>query len=214
MIEAGAGLVLAGREADITSYNRLHERNGANAPIIVIGGGRVGRAVGRALGARRLDYRTVERDPARVRADNAARYITGDAAELEVLQQAGIMDTGTVVISTHDDDTNIYLTIYCRKLRPNVRIVSRATLERNVATLHRAGADFVMSYASMGANAILTLLDRSDVVMVAEGLNIFRVPVPPELVGRTMAEADIRRKTGSTVVALSLIHICRCRRAI
>ena len=111
------------------------------------------------------------------------------------------MDTGTVVISTHDDDTNIYLTIYCRKLRPNVRIVSRATLERNVATLHRAGADFVMSYASMGANAILTLLDRSDVVMVAEGLNIFRVPVPPELVGRTMAEADIRRKTGSTVVA-------------
>ena len=201
MIEAGAVLVLAGREADITRYNRLHERNGANAPIIVIGGGRVGRAVGRALGARRLDYRIVERDPARVRADNAARYITGDAAELEVLQQAGIMDTGTVVISTHDDDTNIYLTIYCRKLRPNVRIVSRATLERNVATLHRAGADFVMSYASMGANAILTLLDRSDVVMVAEGLNIFRVPVPPELVGRTMAEADIRRKTGSTVVA-------------
>ena len=158
-------------------------------------------AVGRALAARKLEHRIIERDPARVRPDNAERYVVGDAAELAVLQRAGMMDTGTVVISTHDDDTNIYLTIYCRKLRPNVRIVSRATLERNVATLHRAGADFVMSYASMGANAILTLLDRSDVLMVAEGLNIFRVPTPPELAGRTMAEADIRRKTGSTVVA-------------
>jgi voltage-gated potassium channel len=86
-------------------------------------------------------------------------------------------------------------------LRPNVRIVSRATLERNIATLHRAGADFVMSYASMGANAILTLLDRSDVLMVAEGLDIFRVPVPASLAGRTLAESDIRRKTDCTVVA-------------
>ena len=201
-IEAGTVLVLAGSAADIERYNRLYDHNSANKePIIIIGGGRVGRAVGRSLAERALDYRIVERLPERIRADNADRYVLGDAAELEVLQRAGIMDTGTVVISTHDDDTNIYLTIYCRRLRPNVRIVSRATLERNVATLHRAGADFVMSYASMGANAILTLLDRSDVLMVAEGLNIFRLPTPPELAGRTLAEADVRRKTGSTVVA-------------
>jgi Trk K+ transport system NAD-binding subunit len=201
-IEAGTVLVLAGRQAEIDHYNRLYAHDANNAqPIIIIGGGRVGRSVGRALDARRLEYRIVERAPELVRADNAARYEVGDAAELAVLQRAGIMDTGTVVISTHDDDTNIYLTIYCRRLRPEVRIVSRATLERNVATLHRSGADFVMSYASMGANAILTLLDRSDIVTVGEGLDIFRVPVPPELAGRTMAEADIRRKTGSTVVA-------------
>lgn len=201
-IEAGTVLVLAGREAAIERYNRQYDHNSANKePIIIIGGGRVGRAVGRSLAERNLAYRIVERLPERIRADNAERYILGDAAELEVMQRAGIMDTGTVVISTHDDDTNIYLTIYCRRLRPNVRIVSRATLERNVATLHRAGADFVMSYASMGANAILTLLDRSDVLMVAEGLNIFRLPTPPGLVGRTLAQADVRRKTGSTVVA-------------
>ncbi len=53
----------------------------------------------------------------------------------------------------------------------------------------------------MGANAILTVLDRSDVLMLAEGLDAFRVPVPPELAGRTMAEANIRHKTGSNVVA-------------
>jgi voltage-gated potassium channel len=201
-ISAKTVLVLVGREADIRRYNKLYDHNSTNnEPVIIIGGGRVGRAAGRALMARGLEYRIVERQPERIRADNVERYILGDAAELSVLQKAGIMKTGAVIVSTHDDDTNIYLTIYCRRLRPDVRIVSRATLERNVATIHRAGADFVMSYASMGANAILTLLDRSDVLMVAEGLDVFRVPIPPELTGRTLAQADIRRKTDCTVVA-------------
>lgn len=202
LLSAGTVLVLVGREADIECYNQLYYHNSANKePVVIIGGGRVGRAVGRALLRRGLEYRIVERAPERIREDNKERYVLGDAAELSVLEKAGLMDTGSIVISTHDDDTNIYLTIYCRRLRPNVRIVSRATLERNVATLHRAGADFVMSYASMGANAILTLLDRSDVLMVAEGLDIFRVPTPTALAGRTLVEANIRAKTGCTVVA-------------
>ena len=36
-----------------------------------------------------------------------------------------------------------------------------------------------MSYASMGANAIFNLLRRADVLMLAEGLTVFRVKVPP-----------------------------------
>lgn len=202
VLTAGTVLVLAGRKADIDRYNRTYARNtGPSGSVIVIGGGRVGRAVGRNLETRRIDYRIVERAPEHIRQDNVENYILGDASELEVLKRAGIDEAGTIVISTHDDDTNVYLTIYCRHLRPDVRIVSRATLERNIATLHRAGADFVMSYASMGANAILTVLDRSDVLMLAEGLYVFRVPVPPDLAGRTMAEANIRHKTGSNVVA-------------
>lgn len=204
-LSPGTVLVMAGRKSDIERYNRTFENRSAvedpDAPVIVIGGGRVGRAVGRDLEARAIDYWIVERAPERIRQDNVENYILGDASELEVLERAGIMETETVVISTHDDDINIYLTIYCRHLRPDVRIVSRATLERNVATLHRSGADFVMSYASMGANAILTRLDRSDVLMVAEGLEALRLPLPEELAGRTLAESDIRRKTGINVVA-------------
>ena len=76
------------------------------------------------------------------------------------------------------------------------------TLERNVATLHRAGADFVLSYASMGANFIYNGLRRSDLHMVAEGLNLFRVAAAESLLGRTLAEAALRRETGCTVVAI------------
>ncbi|RIK38275.1 MAG: potassium transporter TrkA [Chloroflexi bacterium] len=194
-------LMLAGSEEAIARYNELLCKDPvARAPMLIIGGGRVGRATGRALAERGLDYRIVEMLPERIR--DPEKYVLGDAAALEVLEQAGIRTTGTVVITSHDDDTNIYLTIYCRRLRPDIQIISRARLERNVATLHRAGADFVLSYASMGAHTILNLLQRSNTLMVAEGLDIFRVKVPRSLVGRTLAEVDLRSTTGCTVVAL------------
>jgi Trk K+ transport system NAD-binding subunit len=178
----------------------FHEQVANEAPVVIIGGGRVGRATAKALSERGLDYRIVEKQPERIR--DAEKYILGDAAELEVLEQAGLMESPSVVITTHEDDTNIYLTIYCRRLCPKIQIISRATLERNVATLHRAGADFVMSYASLGANAILNLLNRSNVLMVSEGLDIFKFDVPPELANKSITEAAIRRETGCTIVAV------------
>lgn len=200
-IHSGTVLVLAGLPSEVERYNKIyHEQRTDEHPVVIIGGGRVGRATGKALLERGMDYRIIEKLPGRIR--DPQKYVLGDAAELEILEQAGIMKASNVVVTTHDDDTNIYLTIYCRRLRPNIQIISRATLERNVATLHRAGADFVISYASMGANAILNLLNRSNVLMVSEGLDIFEYGVPDELAGKTIAEAAVRHETGCTIIAV------------
>jgi voltage-gated potassium channel len=200
-IMAGTVLVLAGSQECIDRYNQLYyHQTEKDAPVVIIGGGRVGRATGKALAQRGLDYRIVEQQPERIR--DPEKYVLGNAAELSILKEAGIMEAATVAVTTHDDDTNIYLTIYCRRLRPNIQIISRAVLERNVATLHRAGADFVLSYASMGANTILSILDRSKVLMVAEGVDVFEVHVPGSLVGKSLAETAVRQETGCNVVAL------------
>jgi voltage-gated potassium channel len=119
-----------------------------------------------------------------------------------VLEKAGIRETSTVIITPHQDDLNVYLTIYCRRLRPDIQILSRATHERNVAALHRAGADSVLSYASMGAGAVMNFLQRSKILMVAEGLDLFEMRVPVELAGQTIAESSIRERTGCSVVAI------------
>ena len=193
-------LVLAGTQAQLTEFMELTAiYRPADAPIPILGGGRVGRAAGRALEERGVEFRIVEKDPRHVVWPD--RTIVGNAAELEILHEAGIREAPTVLVTTADDAMNIYLTIYCRRLRPDVQIVSRATLERNVSTLHRAGADFVMSYASMGANAILNILEGDDVVMIAEGLDIFRVPVPDALKGVRLSASGIRESTGCHVVA-------------
>ncbi len=194
-------LVLAGSRSQLDTYDALFcIYNYSTAPVLILGGGRVGAATGRSLEREEIDYRIVERRPGLV--TDPKKHILGDAAELEVLRQAGIAESSIVVITTHDDDVNVYLTIYCRRLRPDIQILSRATLERNISTLHRAGADFVLSYASLGANAIFNLLKRSDVLLLAEGLDVVKVPVPPGLVGKSILAADIRHQTGCSVVAL------------
>ena len=193
-------LVLAGTESQLLEFTELTAiYRPADTSVPILGGGRVGRAAAAALAERGVEYRIVERDPERVKIPE--HTIVGNAADLACLEQAGIREAPTVIVTTADDATNIYLTIYCRRLRPDVQIVSRATLERNVTTLHRAGADFVMSYSSMGANAILNVLQSGDVVMVAEGLEVFRVPVPESLRGVLLRESAIRQLTGCHVVA-------------
>jgi voltage-gated potassium channel len=202
VITPSTALLLAGTEAQLDRFSEIMViYDDPDARVVILGGGRVGRAVAAALRAREVPYRIVERNPAMIRDDDES-YVRGNAAELSVLEEAGIRTAVAVVVTTNDDATNIYLTIYARRLRPDVQVVSRATLERNVATLHRAGADFVMSYASMGANAIYNVLERGDVVMLAEGLDIFRHPVPPALAGRPLARSGIREASGCSVVAI------------
>ena len=194
-------LVLAGSKEHLFRYDELFcIYNVSIAPVVILGGGRVGRATARALAQRELDYRIVEMLPERV--GDPEKYVLGNAADLAVLEKAGIRETPTVIITPHDDDLNVYLTIYCRQLRPDIQILSRATHERNVATLHRAGADSVLSYASMGASTVMNLLQRNKILTVAEGLDLFEVRVPALLAGKTIAESAIRERTGCSVVAL------------
>ena len=98
--------------------------------------------------------------------------------------------------------SNMYLTIYCRKLRPDIQIVSRAFLHRNVEPLHRAGADFVMSQDWMGANTIFNLLNRAEILMITEGLDVFSEKTPKSLAGVSVKDSKIREKTGCSIVAI------------
>jgi len=194
-------LVMAGTAEQMTRFDaEFAPGRVSEAPVVIIGSGRVGRAVARGLSQRGVDYRIVERDASAV--GDGAKCVLGNAADLEVLERAGIMESSSVAITTSDDDMNVYLAIYLRSLRPDIQIVARANLERNIHTLHRAGTNFVMSYASMGANTILNVLERSSTLMIAEGLDVFRRNIPQDLVGKTIADSGIRARTGCTVVSL------------
>ena len=59
-----------------------------------------------------------------------------------------------------------------------------------------------MSYASMGSNALFNLLQRSDLLMIAEGLDVFKVRVPRDLAGKTLAEANFRKRTQCSVIGI------------
>jgi len=194
-------LLLAGTSEQLAAYDAAFGLPGTETTsAVIIGGGRVGRATAKALAERGIEYRIVER--VQGRSLDPARTVLGDAADLEVLSEAGIHRADAVIVTSHDDAVNIYLTLYCRRLRPDMLILSRSTLERNALTLHRAGADFVLSYASMGATVVLNMLRRGRMLFVAEGLDVFTAPVPRALVGRTLADSHLRQETGCSVLAV------------
>ena len=194
-------LLLAGTAEQLAGFDDRHAVDSPTVPkAVIIGGGRVGRASGKALAGEGVDYTIVEQLPERER--QGARYVIGDAADRDVLTRAGIDDADSVLITTHDDNVNVYLTRYCRGLRPDVRIVSRSRLDRNVSTLYRAGADSVLSYAATGSTAIWNHFRRDETLVIAHGLHVFRSPIPSELVGRTLAETHVYRRTSCNVVAI------------
>ena len=198
-------LLLAGSVEQLNKYDEIfciyRIYHTANAPVLILGGGRVGRTAAEALEEHQIDYQVVEKNSMHI--ENKDKYIHGNAADINVLNRAGIREAPTVIITTHNDPMNIYLTIYCRRLRPDIQIISRANLDRNISKLHGAGADLVMSYASMGANTIINLLKPGEILMFEEGLNVFRAPVPSPLVGKSLAENQIRKQTGCSVIAIS-----------
>ena len=126
----------------------------------------------------------------------------GDAADRRVLDHAGIDRVSSVLLTTNDDAMNIYLAVYCRRLNPSLRIVSRITHERNVEAIHRAGADFALSYTTLGVEAGMSLLRGYELVVLGEGVELFSIPVPSLLSGRRLADSGIGSSTGMSVVAL------------
>lgn len=187
--------VLAG--AIIGNPGKQHE-------VLVIGGGKVGRSTAKALKERGVRVRLLDQNPALATElqDYCDELTIGNGAERKILEAAGISEVGAVALTTNDDAQNIHLAVYCRQLRKDLSIVSRMTWERNIEAIYRAGADYVLGYASLGCEFVMAELFGRETVMVGEGADLNTVDVPPVLVGKTLAESDIGLKTGMIVIAV------------
>lgn len=200
-IEPQSLFVLAGTREQIDRYNAAFGHAGAKpAHVIIVGGGCVGRLTHDELVAAGFHPVIIEKQAGEVA--GFPDVIVGDATHLDALRRAQARDATAVVITTHEDDTNISLTIFFRRLRQKFQIIARCTRERNVGTLHRAGADLVLSSASMGANVVFNELRGTANLLLAEGVCLFPAPVPESMAGRRLAECAVRSETGCTIIAV------------
>ena len=205
IIQSDGVIVLGGTEAQIAALNDLTPRQARTPPpVLVIGAGKVGVAAAAALlrkGARvhALDRQADALTPMK---EGGAEIFPGDAADRRLLERAGIHEVSSVLLTTNDDAMNIYLAVYCRRLNPELRIVSRITHERNVEAIHRAGADFAISYTTLGVEAVMSLLRGYELAVLGEGVELFSITVPGSLSGKHLADSRIGSSTGMSVVAL------------
>jgi len=94
-----------------------------------------------------------------------------DPSDEESLERAGIDRVRAVVVATNNDAEDALAVLTARQLNPDVTIVAAATNRENVEKLRRAGADTVISPATIGGHLIVeSALRGADVEDVARKL--------------------------------------------
>ncbi|MFB9056858.1 potassium channel family protein [Mariniflexile ostreae] len=198
-------LVIIGNKEQLHNIDELfHDYNVNPNPVLLIGAGKVGLAAAESLHKNGVLVNVVDKDREVCRKVRpfCNQVFFGDASDYQLLKKAGILEAPSVLLSTHDDTMNIYLASYCRQLNKDVRIVSRISEARNIDIMQKAGADFVLSYSTLGSEAVLSISKGQELTVLGEGFTLFIIPIPKSLEGKTLAESDIGAKTGLSVIAI------------
>ena len=193
-------MLLAGTRQHLDAMETLTGEQPADDLVFILGHGRIGCAAAHFLDKRPVPFILVDREVNPHCEDHIP--VIGDATTPQILRQLRVNEARGVIVTTNDDSTNVFLTLNSRHLNPNIRIVARANQEENVEQLYAAGADFVVSNASVGASILGNAIERKETIFLTEGIGIFLRPLPPGLDGKTIVEAQLRPQTGCSIVAM------------
>ena len=198
-LSAGTVLLVSGRpdqlDALVELTNSASRRFGAGETVIV-GYGQVGETVADQLGAADLPVTVVDRE------DLPGVDVVGDATEPETLREADIESAQTVVLALPDDTTTEFTMLVVRDLAPDTQVLARVEEAESVPKVHRAGADYVLSLATVtGRLSASTVIEGRDVISLTQQIEVVRTTAA-RLAGRAIADADIREQTGCTVIAV------------
>ncbi len=120
---------------------------------ILCGYGRVGKIVLQELSERKQNVIVFEKNPEvtqdLVENENIV-VINKDATEDDLIQKLSGNNCRSVIISTGDDVTNLFIVLTIRETNPNAWIVSRASKLENISRLKKAGANKVVSPEIIG----------------------------------------------------------------
>ena len=181
---------------------------------IVCGYGRVGRQVARELKGEGVDFVVIDNSPDAIKLCKADEllYIEGNAAEDEVLKEAGIERAKGLVTATDSDADNVYVTLSAKSIRNDLLVVARSVSTDTEHKLLRAGADRVSSPYSIGGSRLASLLLRPtvieflDVVMHSSDVELFMEEITvregSSLLGKTLAEGRGKCSGGVNILAV------------
>ena len=174
--------------------------------IGIIGAGRFGMALAETLANSGSEVLLIDRNrPAMQNASEFAPALQGDATQPHVLEEAGFGECDLVVVAIGSNiEASMMATANCKELGvPNV--VSKATSELHGKILRRIGADSVVYPDRDSAHRLARAIsnhDAIDFLEVSEGYSIAEVDVPESVRGKTLAEADLRKGAGLTVLCI------------
>jgi voltage-gated potassium channel len=205
-------------EGEMTGYRkrkrmdkRISEMKGH---YIICGFGRVGHQVAQVFEASRVPYVVIDskKETLIELEEKDVPSIIGDATSDHILMEAGIHVAKGLIACSDSDVANVYVTLSARVLNPALLIVARAGYQDTEKKLLLAGANKVISPYFISGIRMAALATRpiaSDFVdLVTHGgeidFSLYEIPVPSNSPAnhKSIAEVDIRRKSGALILAI------------
>ena len=129
--------------------------------VVLVGYGRVGRRIGRALQERGLRYVVVEvsRDTVEALRASGLPAVAGDAIEPEVLIQAHIARAALLIVAMPDATRSCRMLEIARMLNPGIRSIARVHSDEEAELMQRERVGGVFYGEQELANAMITDVD-------------------------------------------------------
>lgn len=175
--------------------------------FLVIGLGRFGGALAEDLILHGHEVLGVDASPKLVQAyaQRLTHVVEADSTDIEAMRQIGAPDFEVAVVAI---GTEVEASILTTSLLVDLgvsRIVAKAISEPHGRILTRIGAHrVVFPERDMGLRVARSLAGRDviDYMELDPGFVLLETKAPPELVGKTLAETEVRRRYGLTVVSV------------
>lgn len=172
----------------------------------VIGLGRFGMALARKLTEAGYEVIVVDKNEAKVRemrnyTDYA--YVAGELNK-QTLREIGIQNCDTVVVCIGEAiDTSILVTLNVVNLGVR-RVISKATSEEQGEILEKIGAEIVYPERDMALRLArrLTATGVQEFLSLDNNVDISEVQVPASLLGKSIAQSNVRQEYGLNIIAL------------
>jgi voltage-gated potassium channel len=139
-------------------------------------------------------------------------YLIGDMTSDEKLEEGGIKKAKGLIACADSDVANTFVTLSARALNRDLYIVARASEKETEEKLKMAGANRVISPYFISGRRIAALAihpvasDFLDTVMHGEHLEFslreIEIPDRSSLLDKSLADAEIRQRSGATVLAI------------
>ncbi len=184
--------------------------------VVICGYGRNGKQVAIELHEHNMKTVIVEQNPdiAQVlRETPGMLYVEGDATDEEVLSQTHLETARAMITTLPQDADNLFVVLSAKELNPNMKIISRASLDNSEVKLKRAGANNVIMADKIGGQRMAKLVAQPDVVEFIELILLQSADsvVLEEIschnlascfAGKSILELDIRNSSGANIIGL------------
>jgi len=175
--------------------------------IGIIGAGRLGASLAESLAEQGAEVLLIDQNREIIQefSEFVTKAVEGDASNSRTLEDAGFQECDVVVVAIGSNlEGSIMATVNCKELGVPT-VVAKANSDVHGKILKRVGADVVIYPNRDCAKRLArTLLSKGsvDLFEISDGFSIAEIDVPESLKNKTLAQAEVRRNFGVTVLCV------------